>query len=74
MHGIDRKQNIQGDPEAGGGVRRFVIRYADGRTVNVVPDAKREKFSEDDAKELRKILDKASTELEWADISSHSTR
>ncbi len=73
MHGILRKQEIKGAPGARGGVRRIVIRYADGRTVNVVPDAKRKTFSEDDAKELRKIFDKASATIEWADVSSRET-
>lgn len=73
MHGINRKQNIQESTDARGGVHRVVIRYSDGRTITVVPDARREKFSEDDAKELRKLLDKASTELEWADVSSRPT-
>lgn len=73
MHGLRREQNIQGSPGTRGGVLRVVIRYTDGRTVTVVPDARREKFSEDDAKEFRKILDTASTTLEWADVSSRPT-
>lgn len=73
MHGINRTQKLQGAADARGGVQRVVIRYADGRTTTVVPDARREMFSEDDAKELRKVLDKASSELEWADVSSRLT-
>lgn len=73
MHGILRKQDTTSPPGARGGVRRIVIRYTDGRTVNVVPDAKRKTFSEDDAKELRKIFAKASATLEWADVSSRPT-
>lgn len=64
---------MNGDPAARGGVRRIVIRYADGRTVNVVPDAKRRTFSEDDVKELRKVFAKASSAVEWADVSSRPT-
>lgn len=73
MHGIVRKQNINGAPGERGGVKRIVIRYADGRTFNVFPDARRKTFSADDVKELRKILDKASATAEWADISSRPT-
>ncbi|MBA2693828.1 MAG: hypothetical protein H0U65_15270 [Rubrobacter sp.] len=73
MHGINREQNMQGTADERGGVRRVIIRYADGRTINVMPDARRKQFSGDDAKEFRKILDKASTELEWADVSSRPT-
>lgn len=64
---------MQGTPDTRGGVERVIIRYADGRSLTVVPDARRKRFSGDDAKELRKILDKASTELEWADVSSRPT-
>jgi hypothetical protein len=73
LHGILRKQNMNGDAGSRGGVRRIIIRYTDGRTVNVMPDARRKTFSEDDVKELRKILDRASSTVEWADVSSRET-
>jgi hypothetical protein len=64
---------MNGDAGSRGGVRRIIIRYTDGRTVNVMPDARRKTFSEDDVKELRKILDRASSTVEWADVSSRET-
>lgn len=73
LHGIKRERKLQGPSENRGGVRRVVVRYADGRTVNIMPDAGRKAYSEDDVKELKKILEKASTDLEWADVSSRPT-
>lgn len=73
MHGINRERNMKDSANIHGAVERVVIRYADGRTINVVPDARRKRFSEDDARELRKLLDKASSDLEWADVSSKTT-
>ena len=59
------------DPSgAQGGITRVVVRYSDGRVLNIVPDARREAFSEDDMLELKKVLDRASSAAEWAEISS----
>ena len=54
---------------AQGGITKVVVRYSDGRVLNVVPDARREAFSEDDMLELKKVLDRASSAAEWANIS-----
>ena len=59
------------DPSgAQGGITRVAVRYSDGRVLNIVPDARREAFSEDDMLELKKALDRASSTAEWAEISS----
>lgn len=73
MHGIKRERNLQGPSEARGGIRRIVIRYSDGRTVNVMPDASRKAFSEDDVKEFKAILDKASSTVEWEEVANRAT-
>lgn len=72
LHGIQRERTMK-EPGKTGGIQRVVIRYTDGRTVNVMPDAKRKTFSEDDAKELRKVFDAASSTAEWAELSTRST-
>jgi len=56
--------------EQGIGVTRIVVRYSDGRVMNFVPDAGRTAFSEDDMLELKKVLDRASSASEWADINT----
>ncbi len=56
--------------EQGVGVTRVVVRYSDGRVMNFVPDAGRDAFSEDDMLEMKKVLSKASSTAEWAEISS----
>ena len=61
------------DPSgAQGGITKVVVRYSDGRVLNVVPDARREAFSEDDMLELKKVLDRACSAAEWAEISTHT--
>ena len=72
MHGIERTRNTQGSSESGGGVVRIVVRYSDGRTLNFVPDAQREVFSEDDILELKKVFDNASAVAEWAEVTARS--
>ncbi len=49
---------------------RVVVRYSDGRVMNFVPDAGREAFSEDDMLELKKVISRASSAAEWADINT----
>ena len=59
------------DPSgAQGGITRVVVRYSDGRVLNIVPDARREAFSEDDMLELKKALDRASSTAEWAEVGT----
>ena len=70
MHGIQRTRKVHGPAEHGVGVTSVVVRYADGRLMNFVPDAGRTAFSEDDMLELKKVLDRASSASEWADINT----
>ena len=70
MHGIQRTRKAHGPVEQGIGVTRIVVRYSDGRVMNFVPDAGREAYSEDDMLELKKVLDRASSAFEWADINT----
>ena len=70
MHGRERTRKMQGPVERGGGIRRIVVRYTDGRVLNFDADAGRETFSEDDILEFKEILDKASAKAEWAEISA----
>ena len=70
MHGIERTRKAHGPVEQGVGVTRIVVRYADGRVVNFVPDAGRATFSEDDVLELQKLVDQASSAAEWSDINT----
>jgi hypothetical protein len=70
VHGIERTRKAHGPVEQGVGVTRIVVRYADGRVMNFVPDAGRRAFSEDDMLELKNILDRSSSTAEWADINT----
>jgi hypothetical protein len=53
-----------------GGISRVIVRYSDGRVLNFVADARRPIFSEDDMLELKKIISRASSAAEWADINT----
>ena len=70
MHGIQRTRKVQGPMEGGVGVTRVIVRYSDGRVMNFVPDAGRKGFSEDDMLELKKVISRASSAAEWADINT----
>lgn len=70
MHGIQREKRREGPSEEEIGVTRIVVRYADGRVMNFVPDARRATFSEDDVLELQKLVDHASATAEWSDINT----
>ncbi|MDQ4128906.1 MAG: hypothetical protein M3151_13335 [Actinomycetota bacterium] len=70
MHGIQRERRRTGEGATGVGVSRVVVRYADGRVMNFVPDARRPSFHEDDVLELKKILSRAASDAEWADINT----
>lgn len=70
MHGIQRTRKSNGPLEDGIGVTRIVFRFSDGREMVFVPDAGRPGFSEDDVLELRNLLDRTSSSVEWADINT----
>ena len=70
MHGIERTREMKDPSGAQGGITKVIVRYSDGRTLNFVPDARREAFSEDDMLELKKVLTKASSTAEWAEIGT----
>ena len=70
MHGIQRSSEMKNPAGAQGGITKVMVRYSDGRLLTFVPDARREAFSEDDMLELKKVLGKASSAAEWADIST----
>ncbi|MDQ3303608.1 MAG: hypothetical protein M3518_09710 [Actinomycetota bacterium] len=72
MHGIERTRKLEGPMEGDNGIVGIVVRYSDGRVMNFVPDAGRATFSEDDILELKKILDKASSVAEWAELANSS--
>jgi hypothetical protein len=70
VHGIQRSSEMKNPAGAQGGITKVMVRYSDGRLLTFVPDARREAFSEDDMLELKKVLSKASSAAEWADIST----
>ena len=70
MHGIERTREMTDPSGTQGGITKVIVRYSDGRALNFVPDARREAFSEDDMLELKKVLTKASSTAEWAEIST----
>jgi hypothetical protein len=70
VHGIQREKRRNGPSEDGVGVTKIVLRYSDGRVINLVPDAGRATFSEDDVLELQKLVDQASSAAEWSDINT----
>jgi len=70
VHGIERTREMKDPSGAQGGITRVIVRYSDGRALNFVPDARREAFSEDDMLELKKVLSKASSAAEWAEIGT----
>ena len=73
MHGIYRKRDLNDSSQSSHeDINRVVVRYADGRTLNFIPEAGRENFSEDDMLELKKILTRASSTAEWAELGESS--
>ncbi len=68
MHGIHRERDLSEGNTSPVDISRVVVRYADGRTLNFLPEAGRENFSEDDMLELKKILTRASSVAEWAEV------
>jgi hypothetical protein len=73
MHGIYRKRDLNESSQSSHeDINRVVVRYADGRTLNFIPEAGRENFSEDDMLELKKIPTRASSTAEWAELGESS--
>jgi len=70
LHGIERYREMSNSAGSQGGITRVVIRYADGRVLTFVADARRPAFSEDDMLELKKVIDRAASAAEWADINT----
>lgn len=70
MHGIERHREMSGPAGSQGGITRVVVRYADGRILNFVADARRPAYSEDDMLELKKVIDQAASAAEWAHINT----
>jgi hypothetical protein len=68
LHGIERIRKLSEPLAQDQGVSRVVVRYSDGRVLNFVPDAGREVFNEDDLLELEKVLVRASSAAEWAEV------
>jgi hypothetical protein len=72
MHGIERTRKLQEELPQSTKVTRIIFRYTDGRTLTFIPEAGREAFIEDDMIELDKILEQASSTVEWAEIGQMS--
>ncbi|MCA1728052.1 MAG: hypothetical protein LC751_01165 [Actinobacteria bacterium] len=72
MHGIVRVQNFkQNSSETSkADIARVIFRYSDGRILTFVPEAGREDYSEDDMRELVKVLERVSSTAEWAEAGS----
>ena len=70
MHGIERYREMSNSAGSQGGITKVVVRYADGRVLNFVADARRPAFSEDDMLELKKVIDQAASTAEWASINT----
>jgi hypothetical protein len=68
MHGIERTRKLQEELPQSMRVVQIVFRYTDGRTLTFIPEAGREAFIEDDMTELDKVLEQASSTVEWAEI------
>jgi hypothetical protein len=71
LRGIERTREMQGPAGTQGGITKVIVRYSDGRVLNFVPDARRKAFSEDDLLELKKVVAKASSTAEWADVNTY---
>jgi hypothetical protein len=72
MHGIVRERNFDQDTSETShiDINQVVVRYSDGRTLAFVPEAGRENFSEDDMRELVKVLERAYSAAEWAEVGN----
>lgn len=74
MHGIIRQQNFEQSSRETSyiDIDRVIVRYTDGRTLNFVPEAGRDNYSEDDMHELVKVLQRASSIAEWSEAGEIS--
>ncbi len=73
MHGIYRKRDLSAESNTSHvDINRVVVRYSDGRTLTFLPEAGRDNFSEDDMLELKKVLTRASSTAEWAEMGNDS--
>ncbi|MDX6379176.1 MAG: hypothetical protein QOI57_200 [Rubrobacteraceae bacterium] len=72
MHGIIRARSFDQDSSETSyiDINQVVVRYSDGRTLTFVPEAGRENFSEDDMRELVKVLERAYSAAEWAEAGN----
>jgi hypothetical protein len=70
VHGIERHRDMSEAEGSQGGITRVIVRYSDGRVLNFVADARRPAFSEDDLLELKKVISRAASTAEWADINT----
>ena len=71
MHGIIRQRDIQSNNSSILRLTEVKVRYGDGRDLTFVPEAGRDNFSEDDLHELVKVLQRASSVAEWAEVSAN---
>lgn len=71
MHGIIRQRDIKDGNSSIFRLNEVMVRYGDGRTLTFVPEAGRKNFSEDDLHELVKVLQRASSVAEWAEVSAN---
>jgi hypothetical protein len=71
MHGLERRRNLKEgtEPPDYTRVRRIRAHYSDGRTISFRPEDGREFFNQDDAEQLVKVLEEASSKAEWAEAS-----
>jgi hypothetical protein len=53
---------------------QITVRYADGRELVFVPEARRRFFDEDDALKLAEVLEKASQIAEWSGVEERYAR
>jgi hypothetical protein len=70
LHGIERYRDMSRPAGSQGGIVKVIVRYSDGRVLNFVADARRPAFSEDDMLELKKVISRAASTAEWADINT----
>jgi hypothetical protein len=70
VHGIERHRDMSEAEGSQGGITRVIVRYSDGRVLNFVADARRPAYSEDDLLELKKVISRAASTAEWADINT----
>ena len=70
MHGILRDKGTEKTTVLEAAITRVVVRYADGRVMNFIPDVGRESFHEDDILELQKLVAHAAATAEWSDINT----